>query len=239
MSKRKVAYYYDGKLLLFFRSICHQSPRTLADVGAYTYGLGHPMKPHRIRVTHDLVTAYGMLDKMHILVRDEFHAPHLIGAHSFSAETQTRDTGSYELIPYRRICPFLAWSYPRDCGEIDLFWNSMCVRPILVFTCCLIIFSLVLVGEDNPAFEGVFEFCSISAGGSIGQSISAPPTKIHSYSYFRCCSKNNIRSSRHRHQLGRRTAPCQKAGSFWVLLHQRYRPRHYRTFAHLSSCPVY
>lgn len=26
---------------------------------------------------------------------------------------------------------------------------------------------LVLVGEDNPAFEGVFEFCTISAGGSI------------------------------------------------------------------------
>ncbi len=26
---------------------------------------------------------------------------------------------------------------------------------------------VVLVGEDNPAFEGVFEFCSISAGGSI------------------------------------------------------------------------
>jgi len=39
-----------------------------ADVGAYTYGLGHPMKPHRMRVTHELVTAYGMLDKMHILV---------------------------------------------------------------------------------------------------------------------------------------------------------------------------
>lgn len=30
----------------------------------------------------------------------------------------------------------------------------------------------VLVGEDNPAFEGVFEFCSISAGGSIGKLIS-------------------------------------------------------------------
>ena len=29
----------------------------------------------------------------------------------------------------------------------------------------------VLVGEDNPAFEGVFEFCSISAGGSIGKSV--------------------------------------------------------------------
>lgn len=39
-----------------------------ADVGAYTYGLGHPMKPHRIRVTHDLVSAYDMLGKMHVLV---------------------------------------------------------------------------------------------------------------------------------------------------------------------------
>jgi histone deacetylase 1/2 len=35
----------------------------------------------------------------------------------------------------------------------------------LVLICSLAM--LVLVGEDNPAFEGVFEFCSISAGGSI------------------------------------------------------------------------
>jgi hypothetical protein len=27
------------------------------------------------------------------------------------------------------------------------------------------------MGEDNPTFEGLFEFCSISAGGSIGASI--------------------------------------------------------------------
>ena len=39
-----------------------------ADVGAYTYGLGHPMKPQRMRITHELVSAYGMLDKMHVLV---------------------------------------------------------------------------------------------------------------------------------------------------------------------------
>lgn len=40
-----------------------------ADVGAYTYGLGHPMKPQRMRMTHELVAAYNMLDKMHVLVR--------------------------------------------------------------------------------------------------------------------------------------------------------------------------
>ncbi|KAF7310445.1 Histone deacetylase RPD3 [Mycena chlorophos] len=49
MSRRRVAYYYDP------------------DVGGYTYGPGHPMKPHRVRITHDLVGAYGMLDKMHVL----------------------------------------------------------------------------------------------------------------------------------------------------------------------------
>ena len=97
MSKLKVAYYYDGELLLlshFFSqiNIIINARATLADVGAYTYGLGHPMKPHRIRVTHDLVTAYGMLDKMHILVSDEFPVRHTAGANSFSTETQTRDT---------------------------------------------------------------------------------------------------------------------------------------------------
>ena len=71
MSKRKVAYYYDSKLLNLTLSIyLATNHQPIADVGAYTYGLGHPMKPHRIRVTHDLVTAYGMLDKMHILVRN-------------------------------------------------------------------------------------------------------------------------------------------------------------------------
>lgn len=29
----------------------------------------------------------------------------------------------------------------------------------------------VLTGDDNPAFEGLFEFCSISAGGSVGGSL--------------------------------------------------------------------
>lgn len=41
---------------------------TTADVGAYTYGLGHPMKPQRMRITHELVSAYEMLPRMNVLV---------------------------------------------------------------------------------------------------------------------------------------------------------------------------
>ncbi|TKC42223.1 hypothetical protein EI555_013404, partial [Monodon monoceros] len=47
-TRRKVCYYYDG------------------DVGNYYYGQGHPMKPHRIRMTHNLLLNYGLYRKMEI-----------------------------------------------------------------------------------------------------------------------------------------------------------------------------
>ena len=47
---RKVAYFYDS------------------DVGNYAYVSGHPMKPHRIRMTHSLVMNYGLYKKMEIYV---------------------------------------------------------------------------------------------------------------------------------------------------------------------------
>ncbi|OBZ79650.1 Histone deacetylase RPD3 [Grifola frondosa] len=113
MSKRRVAYYYDH------------------DVGSFTYGLGHPMKPQRMRLTHELVSAYGMLDKMHIL-----------RAKRASAEAMTRfHTDEY--------VDFLSRVTPETADSLTFHGTRF------------------LVGDDNPAFEGVFEFCSISAGGSI------------------------------------------------------------------------
>lgn len=44
-----VAYYYDG------------------DVGNYSYGYGHPMKPHRMRMTHNLIANYGLDKHMDVL----------------------------------------------------------------------------------------------------------------------------------------------------------------------------
>ena len=57
MSKRKVAssYYYDSKLLNLSLSIYFATNhQPIADVGAYTYGLCHPMKA----LNH---TEYGLL----------------------------------------------------------------------------------------------------------------------------------------------------------------------------------
>jgi len=54
--KRRVAYFYDG------------------EIGNYHYGQGHPMKPHRVRMTHNLVVNYGLYRKMDVF------RPKLVGA---------------------------------------------------------------------------------------------------------------------------------------------------------------
>ena len=47
-AKRRVSYYYQN------------------DVGLYYFGPGHPMKPHRLRMTHQLILSYGLYRKMEV-----------------------------------------------------------------------------------------------------------------------------------------------------------------------------
>ncbi|XP_015963094.1 histone deacetylase 19 [Arachis duranensis] len=77
--KRKVCYFYDP------------------EVGNYYYGQGHPMKPHRIRMTHALLAHYGLLQHMQVLkpfpARDRdlcrFHADDYVAfLRSITPETQ-------------------------------------------------------------------------------------------------------------------------------------------------------
>lgn len=44
----QVAYFYDP------------------EIGSYYYGPGHPMKPHRLRLTHNLVVHYGLANLMEV-----------------------------------------------------------------------------------------------------------------------------------------------------------------------------
>lgn len=48
VEKRKVAYFHNP------------------DVGNYHYGMYHPMKPHRLALTHNLVLNYGLYKKMQV-----------------------------------------------------------------------------------------------------------------------------------------------------------------------------
>ncbi|KAF6015436.1 histone deacetylase [Brettanomyces bruxellensis] len=107
----RVAYFYDS------------------DVGNFSYGANHPMKPHRIRMAHSLIMNYGLYKKMEI----------------YRAKPATRE----EMCQFHsdEYIDFLARATP---DNLDLFNKEK-----------------FNVGDDCPVFDGLFEFCSISGGGSM------------------------------------------------------------------------
>lgn len=52
------------------------------------------------------------------------------------------------------------------CKDIT-FKSSLADEITWVLILTIILTPLVLIGEDCPSFDGLFEFCSISAGGSM------------------------------------------------------------------------
>ncbi|EGT38458.1 CBN-HDA-3 protein [Caenorhabditis brenneri] len=112
-SKSRVAYYYDG------------------DFGNFYYGQGHPMKPHRVRMTHSLIVNYGLYRKLNVMRP----APA-----SFNEITR----------------------YHSD--DYINFLRNVRSDNISSFTDHMARFS---VGEDCPVFDGMYEFCQLSCGGSL------------------------------------------------------------------------
>lgn len=94
--KRKVSYFYDP------------------EVGNYYYGQGHPMKPHRIRMTHALLAHYGLLQHMQVLkpfpARDRdlcrFHADDYVAfLRSITPETQQDQLRQLKRFNVGEDCP--------------------------------------------------------------------------------------------------------------------------------------
>eukprot|EP01027_Heterolobosea_sp_BB2_P009239 GEZU01013641.1.p1 GENE.GEZU01013641.1~~GEZU01013641.1.p1 ORF type:complete len:434 (-),score=123.32 GEZU01013641.1:164-1465(-) len=116
-SRKRICYFYDG------------------DVGNYYYGQGHPMKPHRIKMTHNLLLNYGLYKKM------EVYRPHP------ASEAEMTKFHSDDYVEFlKRITPDNMGEYQRQLHKFN-------------------------VGEDCPVFDGLFEFCQISAGGSVGGAV--------------------------------------------------------------------
>ncbi|KAG0255431.1 histone deacetylase [Mortierella polycephala] len=114
--KQRVSYFYDD------------------DVGNYTYGLGHPMKPHRVRMCHSLVTNYGLYKKMDVIRPKRATARQMTRFHN------------------DEYVDFLYRLTPEMVGGEGMSESTK---------------HLFNLGDDCPVFDGLFEFCSISAGGSI------------------------------------------------------------------------
>lgn len=105
------------------------------DIGNYYYGQGHPMKPHRIRMTHNLLLNYGLYRKM------EIYRPH-----KATAEEMTKFHSDDYIRFLRSIRPDNMSEYNKQMQRFN-------------------------VGEDCPVFDGLYEFCQLSAGGSVAAAV--------------------------------------------------------------------
>ncbi|KNA17765.1 hypothetical protein SOVF_077050 [Spinacia oleracea] len=118
-------------------------------IGDYYYGQGHPMKPHRIRMAHNLIVHYSLHRRMEI-------------SRPFPAEaTDIRGFHSDDYVD------FLSSVSPELCGSLTSASSASSTldhshsRHLKRFN----------VGDDCPVFPGLFSFCQASAGGSIGAAV--------------------------------------------------------------------
>ncbi|CEG70039.1 Putative Histone deacetylase [Rhizopus microsporus] len=109
------------------------------DVGNFNYGPGHYMKPKRMHMVHNMVVNYGLYKKLDIVKPTRCSAFQMTRFHS------------------DEYVNFLQTVTPDNLETLALQHGGL-EQGIARFN----------VGEDCPVFEGLFEFCSISAGGSIG-----------------------------------------------------------------------
>ncbi|KAK2189343.1 hypothetical protein NP493_109g07024 [Ridgeia piscesae] len=116
-SKKKICYYYDG------------------DIGNYYYGQGHPMKPQRMRMAHNLLLNYGLYRKM------EIYRPH-----KATQEEMTKFHSDDYIKFLRCIRPDNMSEYNKQMQRFN-------------------------VGEDCPVFDGLYEYCQLSAGGSVAGAV--------------------------------------------------------------------
>lgn len=120
-----------------------------SDVGNYAYVAGHPMKPHRIRVAHSLIMNYGCYKKMEIYVS----IPYPCASYTIlmTMIQRAKPATKYEMTQFhtdeyveflQKVTPDNMEGYAKEQTKYN-------------------------VGDDCPVFDGLFEFCGISAGGSM------------------------------------------------------------------------
>ncbi|WOL11743.1 histone deacetylase 6 [Canna indica] len=126
--KRRVSYLYEPS------------------IGDFHYGKGHPMKPHRIRMAHNLVVHYGLHRVMEICPPFPATADHICRFHS---EEYIKFLSS--------VTPTAAEAYYSNPSPPSNALSRNLKR-----------FKLM---DDCPVFDGLFEFCQASAGGSIGAAL--------------------------------------------------------------------
>ena len=128
------------------------------------------MKPTRVKMCHSLVMNYGLYKKMEIFVR---FLPYQL---MLSLYLYTFIYREPNLLLVKRWLNSIQMNTLIFWIEFHLIIWTHLLKSKLSVRVCLLQLNLYLlnndilvnVGDDCPVFDGLFEYCSISAGGSMG-----------------------------------------------------------------------
>uniref|UniRef100_A0A7S2R6Y4 Histone deacetylase n=1 Tax=Mucochytrium quahogii TaxID=96639 RepID=A0A7S2R6Y4_9STRA len=95
------------------------------EIGSYYYGPGHPMKPHRLKLTHHLLLTYGMYRKMEVLRPHDATAEELERFHAHEyVDFLKRVSPDTEQEFEKQMAKFNVGPYS-DCPIFDGLYNFM------------------------------------------------------------------------------------------------------------------
>ncbi|MBS1889795.1 MAG: hypothetical protein JST59_00750 [Actinobacteria bacterium] len=128
-----------------------------SEISRYSYPSDHPMKPERIAMAHNLVVQYGLYPKLDVYMTRKATALELAKFHIrpyvdyLSNYVSSSIVSNYDLLGITSIMGL------RSQEERRTNINELKLKQ------------MYKVGDsfDCPAFNGLYDFCQLSAGGSI------------------------------------------------------------------------
>lgn len=141
------------------------------DVGGYYYGPGHPMKPHRVRMAHSLVLRYGLHNAMEVgkRGREGSCASVACGVFLFSPSRHTPWSPLPRPQMYRPrpaspsdVATFHAPDYVDFLQRVAPGNTEELAADVARYA----------HGDDCPIFPGLWPYCALYAGGSIGGAVT-------------------------------------------------------------------
>lgn len=118
-------------------------------------------------------------ESSHMTFSRRYQTPEsLLNSRVFVA-SKTSDETRDDAVSYGRLHRVLASDQPRKCKQLRSRTAEVYVQSW--FGCRAHLMRFIFadnVGDDSPIFDGLFEYCSISAGGSMGSSTTTRKIRI-------------------------------------------------------------
>ncbi|KRX02251.1 hypothetical protein PPERSA_04873 [Pseudocohnilembus persalinus] len=134
------------------------------EIGKFYYGKDHPMKPRRVAMAHSLIQQLGLYKQMDVYTARNATDEEMM---QFHTKEYIKYLGNYVSSNYKKIFDELGYSngFKDQVVHQDQITKEESCYNIFDPKACEV--HKVNCSTDCPGFDGLYNFCQISAGGSI------------------------------------------------------------------------